>query len=255
MEAIAKSGSSGIGMSGSGPVEEFASVPVTVNGENIDSLMVQTSAGVRMTGRLVFEAGAPPPDALAKIKVNVFPVLGSTGLSATLLAAGAQVQPDGAFEVRGMLGTRIVRVSGLPPGAALKSVRANGMDVTDDGLEIGQTDVGDVEIVVTTTPTKITGTVTDSAGKPEPDYVVVVFPDDKRRWTAPMNRYVLSARPGADGAFTVTALPAGNYLAVALVSADAGEWAEPDNLERLRAKATPFALADRETKPLVLVRR
>ena len=70
-----------------------------------------------------------------------------------------------------------------------------------------------------------------------------------------MNRFVVSARPGADGAFTVTALPAGNYLAVALPSAEAGEWAEPDNLDRLRAKATPFTLADRESKSLVLVRR
>jgi hypothetical protein len=56
MEAIAKSGSSGVGMSGSGPVQEFASVPVTVNGENIDSLMVQTSAGARMT-EIAREAG------------------------------------------------------------------------------------------------------------------------------------------------------------------------------------------------------
>jgi hypothetical protein len=255
MEAIAKSGSSGTGMSGSGAVEEFASVPVTVNGENIDSLMVQTSAGARMTGRLVVEGGAFPPAVMAKVKVVVSPVLQGTGLSAVLLNSGAAVQPDGTFELRGLIGSRLVRVGGLPEGAALKSVRANGMDVTDDGLEVGQADVGDVDIVVTTTPTKVTGTVTDSAGKAERDYVVVVFADDKRRWTATLNRFVVSTRPGADGVFTLTALPPGNYLAVALMSAEAGEWAEPDNLDRLRAKATAFTLADRESKTLVLVRK
>ena len=255
MEAIAKSGSIGIGTPGSGPVEEFASVPITVNGENIDSLMVQTSAGARMTGRVVVEGAAFPPDAMAKVKVSVSPVLQGTGVSAVLLSSGAEVQRDGTFEVRGLIGSRLVRVGGLPAGAALKSVRANGMDVTDDGLEIGQADVGDVEIVVTTTPAKVTGTVTDSAGKPEREYVVVVFADDKRRWTAPLNRFVVSTRPGADGVFTLSAMPPGNYLAVALTSAEAGEWAEPDNLDRLRAKATAFTLADRESKSLVLVRR
>ena len=97
--------------------------------------------------------------------------------------------------------------------------------------------------------------IADSDGKPERDYVVVVFSDDKRRWTAPLNRFVVSTRPGADGAFTLNALPPGNYLAVALTSAEAGEWAEPDNLDRLRAKATAFTLADRENKSLVLVRK
>jgi hypothetical protein len=110
-------------------------------------------------------------------------------------------------------------------------------------------------IIVTTAPATITGSVTDSAGTPERDYVVVVFPADKRRWTAPMNRRVVLARPGADGAFTVTALPAGDYFAVPLASAEAGEWAEPDNLDRLRAKATPFTLSERESRTLVLVRR
>jgi hypothetical protein len=253
LEAMARS--SGVGMSGSGAVEEFASVPITVNGENIDSLTVQTSAGVRMIGRFIVEGSPLPPDALAKTTVSVYPVLQSTGVSATLLSASSRIQPDGSFEVRGVMGTRLVRVSGLPAGAALKSVRAHGMDVTDAGLEIGQADVSDVEVVVTTAPATIAGMVTDSAGKPERDYVVVVFPDDRRRWTAPMNRFVHLTKPGADGAFTVAALPAGNYLAVALASAEAAEWAEPDNLDRLRAKATAFTLADRESKALVLVRR
>jgi hypothetical protein len=208
-----------------------------------------------MTGRLTVDGNNPSPSLLARMSVNAYPVLQGTGVSASLLSSSSRVQPDGSFEVRGMTGTRLVRVSGLPAGMALKSVRAQGMDVTDDGLEIGQADVGDVEVVVTAAPTKVTGAVTDGTGTAQGDYVVVIFPDDKRRWTAPMNRFVLLARPGADGAFTVTALPPGTYLAVALASADAGEWAEPDNLDRLRATAMSFTLADRESKTLTLVRR
>jgi protocatechuate 3,4-dioxygenase beta subunit len=253
MEGMAKSGSNGV--AGPGPLSEFASVPVTVSGDNLDSLQVQTTLGFRLTGRFVVEGGATPLVVPGKVSVAALPLLQSTGLSATLLVASAPVQPDGTFDVRGVMGTRLVRVNGLPPGTVLKSVRANGVDVTDEGLEIGQADVSEVEIVVTATPAKISGSVTDTTGTPQRDYVVVVFPADKRRWTAPMNRFVVLARSSADGAFTVAALPAGDYFAVPLPSAEAGEWAEPDNLERLRAKATPFTLADRESKTVVLVRR
>ena len=129
------------------------------------------------------------------------------------------------------------------------------MDVTDEGLEIGQADVSDVEIIVTTTPAKIDGTGDGQRGKPGARLCRRGVSDDRRRWTAPLNRFVVLARPSTDGTFAVPALPAGNYLAVALRSADAGEWAEPDNLDCLRAKATPLTLSERENKTLVLVRR
>jgi hypothetical protein len=50
------------------------------------------------------------------------------------------------------MGRRFVRVNALPPGWALKSVRAGGMDVTDAGIEILENLEG-VEIVVTASPT------------------------------------------------------------------------------------------------------
>lgn len=165
------------------------------------------------------------------------------------------VAPDGSFIVRGLIGTRLVRIGGLPSSLALKSVRAHGIDVTDDGLQITQGDVANVEIILTATPTLVTGSVSDRSGTPVREYAVVVFADDSRRWTAPFNRFVTVARPTADGRFTVRALPAGNYLAVAMETLVEGEWAEPENLERLRAHATRFSLADGETRTLTLVRR
>jgi hypothetical protein len=70
-----------------------------------------------------------------------------------------------------------------------------------------------------------------------------------------MNRFVTALRPGRDGRFNVAGLPAGGYLAVALQTIDGGEWAEPENLEKLRAVATPFTLADGEARTLTLVIR
>jgi hypothetical protein len=252
LENLARAG--GVGRPTAGDVDEFASMPITVTGESLDSLMVQTTSGFQMTGRIAVEGGTLSADALATLRVTVAPVMQGTGISATLQGASGNVSAEGTFLVRGLIGTRLVRVYGLPSGFALKSVHANGMDVTDAGVEI-RADVADVEAVVTAKPTTLTGNVTDGTRQPVRDYVVVIFAADGHRWTAPLNRFVTAARPGEAGTFMVTALPAGEYLAAVLDALDAGEWADPENLERLRSKATAFSLTEGETKRLTLIRR
>ena len=251
LEAIAASGSS------IRPVvpDEFASQPVSVMGENVDDLIIQTGRGFELTGTVVVEGAAVTPEVLKGLQVEVFPLNQGQGVSMMLQTGRVAVRPDGSFSVRGLIGTRMVRVGGLPAGLALKSVRAQGIDVTDDGLQMTQGDIPNVEIILTATPTLVTGSVSDRSGTPVREYAVIIFADDSRRWTAPFNRFVTVARPTTDGRFTVRALPSGNYLAVAMETLVEGEWAEPENLERLRAHATRFSLADGETRTLTLVRR
>ena len=69
---------------------------------------------------------------------------------------------------------------------------------------------------------------------------------------APLNRFVTSTRAGDDGAFTVRALPAATYFAVAVPSLVDGEWAEPEQLERLTTHATRFTLAPGESKTIAI---
>jgi hypothetical protein len=138
----------------------------------------------------------------------------------------------------------------------LQGVIAVGGDVSDRGLEVGQGDVTGVEIRLTTGLSLVTGVVTDATGKPVTDGVVIVYSDDQSHWTNLQNRRVTSARiASADGRFSVSGLPAGGYLAVAVAALEPGRWADPDNLETLRAIATRFTLADAEKRALTLVRR
>jgi hypothetical protein len=99
----------------------------------------------------------------------------------------------------------------------------------------------------------VSGVVTDERGAPLKDYAVAIFSEDRRLWTLTQTRYVVSARTDANGQFTIAALPPGACFAVAAAALVDGEWAEAESLERFRAKATPFSLADGELKAISLV--
>jgi len=251
-EAIAQSGRGTIGRPQGDDAGEFASMPITIAGDDVEGIVVRTTAGYRLAGTLVVEGGSLTPQALQAIHVNAYDPQAGPGVSGLMLSAARAVQADGTFEVRGLADRRLVRVSGLPAGWTLKAARAAGSDVTDSGIEFANADVAGVEIVVTARQTEVLGTITDARGTAIGDRTVIIFPDDGGRWTAKMNRYVTSVRADANGTFKVSALPPSAYLAAAVEHAPDGEWAEPENLERLRGAATKFVLVEGETKTLTL---
>lgn len=246
-EAVARSGR--VGQTQAADALEFASVPLTVTGADLASIPVRLTAGHMMTGRVMIRGAAPDPRTLNALRVSVMP--GTGGVSATMLAAHAPVAGDGTFQVRGLMGRLFVRVSGLPSGWALEGVRTRGLDITDEGVDILE-NVEDVEIVVTARPAGVAGVVTDAAGTLVPEAVVMIFPEAPEYRTAPHNRFVATGRTGADGKFDVRALPAATYFAVAVPSLADGEWAEPEQLERMASRATRFTLAEGESKIIAL---
>ena len=170
------------------------------------------------------------------------------------MGAGAMsgpVTPDGTFEIKGVSGQRLIRPT-TPAGWALKSVTANGADVTDTGLHFkpGES-VSGVEIVLTSKTTEVNGSVT-AGSEPASDYTVVIFPEDTANWTLPMNRHIVSARPNQQGRYQIKNLPPGSYYAVALSYIAQGEWNDPEVLARLKANATRFSLGEGEAQTLDL---
>jgi protocatechuate 3,4-dioxygenase beta subunit len=242
-EAMAQSGT--VGQPQSPNAREFASAPLRVSGQDVQGLVVTTGRGV------VFDGGPPPPGLFGKLRVVTYDVSAGMSMSATMLATGSAVNADGTFEVGGLTGTRVVRVTGLPRPLALKAVRANGVDVTDEGFDATGTSVSDLEVVITARPASLAGTVSDGSGAPCGACAVMVFSADSQRWPSRMNSRVVSQVAKA-GAFTFEALPAGDYFAVALDALVDGEWAEPENLARLTSQATRVSLGDGESKTVRL---
>jgi protocatechuate 3,4-dioxygenase beta subunit len=227
---------------GDGSDGEAANLPLTVSGEDMANVVIVTSKGATASGRLVFEGSGNPP-ATAGVRITA----ASAEMDNPLLGGGGagQAKEDGSFQLRGLAGRRLLRAANLPPGWTLKSVRLNGDDVTDSGVEFkpGQ-DVSGLEIVATSKQTEISGTVTASNGSSIKDYTVVVFSDDAQHWSLPLSRWVTGTRPDQEGRFRVRNLPPGSYNIIAVDYVEAGSWGDPELLERLKGRARRITLED-----------
>jgi hypothetical protein len=227
---------------------EFGSTPISVGGEDIANLVVVTSKGGTASGRVIFE-GAPPAS-LSAIRVTSV-AADPDGLVPG--GAGASVKDDGTFELKSLAGVRLIRVAGAPPGWTVKSVKANGIDITDTGAEFKPGEaVSGLEVELTQRATSVMGTVSAADGSLVKDYTVVLFAESAELWRLPMTRWVNGTRPDQEGRFKVQNLPAGPYYAVAVEYVPMGEWGDPDVLDRLRSKATRFTLSDGASQALDL---
>jgi protocatechuate 3,4-dioxygenase beta subunit len=233
-----------------GAEAEVGTLPVTVNGEDLSGVIILTSKGASASGHLTFEGGAKP-DAVTNIRVAANSI-DNDGPGGTFGGTG-NVKADGSFELRGLSGIRLLRPGNLPSGWILKSVKANGTDVTDTGMEFkGAEAVTGVEIVLTSKLTEINGDVKGPGSQPAKDYTLVAFSDEPQRWTVPNSRYIAATRPDQDGRFQIRNLPAGGYYAIAVDYLAQGEWNDPEVLDRLKSKATKFSLDEGEKKTLDL---
>ena len=232
-----------------GPESETAALPVTVGGEDLPNVVIVTSKGASASGRVSFEGGTPP--SATGIRITAMP----TDIDGPVMAGGggATAKEDGSFQLRGLSGRRLVRVGNLPPGWILKSVRLNGDDITDTGIDFkpGQ-EVSGLEVVASSKPTDISGGVTASNGSAIKDYTVVVFADDPQLWTLPMTRWVSGTRPDQEGRFRIRNMPPGSYNIIAVDYIEAGAWGDPELLERLKTRAKRITLSEGATERLEL---
>jgi hypothetical protein len=232
---------------------EIGSLPLTISGEDVSNVVIVTSKGATLTGQVTFDGGTKPGN-LTALQIAAQPV-GTPGPMDELHGSPAAVGTDGSFAMRGLSGTRLIRVQGLPKGWMLKSVRANGVDVTDTGIDFrpGETHT-DTEVALISKVTGLSGSLKGPSGAPISDYTVVVFSDDPQRWTLPNSRYVIRAQPNPDGRFEIGSLPEGAYYAAATDDMPQDDWTAPDPevLDRLRTTATKVTLTEGTTKVLEL---
>ena len=230
---------------------EFAVANVSVSGEDINGMVIVGTRGAKASGTISYEGGTKP-EGTNGVRVLAQSVDMDSG-PMVMMGGATNVKETGAFEVDGLIGARVFRAMNLPKGWSLKSVRVNGEDVTDRGVEFkpGE-DVTGIEIELTNRSTTLTGAVTDDRGQPLKDYTVVIFPEDQAKWTLPMNRYTSSARPDQEGRFRFTNLPAGAYQAIAVEYVASGEWTDPEWLARAARKATRVTLDEGAAKALDL---
>jgi len=234
--------------------DEVASVPFTATGQDIADLVITTTPGATVIGRVIFEGAskAARPDRVAANspdhRTNV--VYRSDDDNGAIDAAGR-------FQLRGIIG-RAIFVTGFKDynvrdaGWSMKAVTLNGADITDTPIDIPSAgEISGIEITLTDTPTRLSGTVTNARREAVNDYVVVILPERLKEGVLP-GRFTRAARPNQEGRYEIRGLPAGDYLAVAVASLEFdNEW-DPAFRRQVEPGARRFRLTHGQTATLDL---
>ena len=146
--------------------------------------------------------------------------------------------------LRALIGRQTLRVDGLPPEWMVKSIVINsGIDATDTPFEFRGEQNYTARIVLTDRVTDLGGAVT-SGNAPARDAMIVVFSDDRDKWTYP-SRYIRAMAVERDGSFRIRGLPPDErYLVVAVDYLEDNEAQDPDFLNALRTRATSVMLRE-----------
>ena len=225
---------------------EYGWQAVTMNGEDISDVTVQTMPGSTVSGRVILN-GMPWP---MKGRVTIEAVAADQDF-APFTGGGASADirtSDGTFQIEKAIGARRLRVTQMPAGWMLKRISINNIDITDAVLPFGaeKQSLNDVEILLTDEVTEITGRVTDARSVPVTDALVVAFPTDPERRFAE-SRFFAMTHVSATGAYRLRALPPATYFVAAIDrwrDADEDAWQDPTSLERLARDATLVTVTD-----------
>ena len=230
---------------------EFARAVITVNGEDINDLVLIGSQGGVARGRIVTDEGLPPP-----FVAKTFSLMAQTSdPRGDYNRAQSTVREDWSFELTGLFDRVHLRPASFTtaPGATglwtVKAVLVDGQDVIDSGIDFqaGRTVEG-IEIVYTRKVSRVTGQLQNARGDAS-DAWVVLFPSDESKWT-PQSRYIRAARPNAEGKYSQGVVPFDDYLVVGVTDIENGQWMDPDFLRVVKPLATALSIAESEVKVL-----
>ena len=252
------------------PAIEMAMLPVSVDGD-VAGLTVSTAPGGTVDIVLVPDQGvsAPLPDNVrvtvrmgdrselglmtmshgnggSNIDVNIRGSIQANALANALEllapAGGGPVPGQGLLTIPA---PARVSVEGLPENWAVKAVLLENEDVTDQLVMPRGGQPRTLRVMLTDRVTRVVGSVASASfiDNATSEAVVLVFPDDDRKWTYP-SRFVRSARV-QKGRFEMTGLPPNQeYRVLAVDYLEDGEEYDTDFLQRMRTRATRFSVRE-----------
>ena len=173
----------------SGETVEMASAALTIAGD-VDNLLLTTSPGVAISGRVIFEQG-PPTVGLNNMRVFATH-LNPEDSGGLPTPPPATVGSDGTFTLKGLMGEYTLRAS--IPNQFTRKISLNGQDITDAGREFKSGDR--VTITVTSRASTVEGNVSATRDGELSEAGIILFSEDKGAWRL---NSMWTRRTGVDG--------------------------------------------------------
>jgi hypothetical protein len=142
-----------------------------------------------------------------------------------------------------MKGGHQIVVDGLQPPWVVKEILYGGSPITDRVLDVNeQEQVRGVRITINDLCSEVAGVVQDKRNRPVANAGVLVFSPSPLHWMR-TSRRMRVAYTDDRGRFSITGLPAGEYLAVASMEINEGALGRHDRLRALQPLGTAVRLA------------
>jgi hypothetical protein len=218
----------------------------------VDSVIALSRAQT-VTGRIVFEGGPVPLPNRLRMAVHA----GTAGLGWAMATMErpptAPVSDKLTFELAGLYRLPLIfSVTGLPDGWAIKSIRHDGNDITNEPTTFGSgSKPGPIEIVATNRVAQPSVRVTDESGDPLSAFHVVFLSADRARRKGPP--VWIPGSKAQNGVVKLGAMMPGDYYVAALGLEDFGLLAnDPTRLEDYLSVAARITFAQRDDRTLDL---
>lgn len=236
----------------------FGMGSVTTDGTRTEDVIITLVPGGRVTGRLSFDAHTQERPANAQMLALSLRAVPGSSPFAQSTSAQIVMQTDG---------TALVTWSNVPPGQYLigassvrsvwqvKSATMAAKDVLDQSIEVRSgAELADVTVVLTDLQSPLTGVVQDKDQRPAANRLVAIFAVDQKFWITGSRRLTL-VRTAADGRFTISTLPPGDYFVAALDGSQAPALDSPAWLTVTSRLATRVTLREGEPTSITLTQK
>jgi hypothetical protein len=213
------------------------SAVVEIGNQDVAGVALPLGNGAELQGRVVLE-GQNQPATLGSMRVSAISLGESSGGGMGFRArgpAGANLKEDGTFLLKDLVeGPAKIVVSQPPAGSYLKSIHAQGKDVTDTPLDLRSGDhIQGVEIVIASDGAQLNGSVKESSsGPPVSGASILLYPSDAKL-IGPNSRYIRTVKTGQQGEFALQGLVPGEYKLCAVLDHESGAEFDPEYLQSL----------------------
>jgi uncharacterized protein (DUF2141 family) len=221
----------------SDPGQMTASQPVTVASGNLTGIVLTLSPWFDLPAQVsVAETGNTVN--LRNVRVSLQPV----GLVFRSGNLNVPADANGRLVFNALSSGRFtVNVQDIPDGCFVQHIKYGGQEVTGDGVEIALPAL--LEVVLSSTAAKISGSVMDKDGKPVSQATVALIPSDAG---AKAISVTISVTTDDSGNFTAAHLRAGTYRLLAWQDIEPGAYADPEFRKPFESGATEVTVGPSE---------